>query len=415
MSLGPPQGPTGPPLGPPSGPHGPAGPLGPPPAPPSGRSGNRRLLLIAGVVAVLIIAVVAVLTLSGDDASAGEVFTEPIDSLGDDPFVEQVPEPLTPEQVTAITELPDQPADEQEGVETFDGATAGLYGGTRDDGRCDADQLVAFLESRPAEADAWAGVLGIEVDGIAAYVDTLTPTVLRADTRVTNHGFRNGEATPLQSVLQAGTAVLVDPSGAPVVKCSCGNPLGPPSAISSPTYTGDTWDGFDPDRVITITPAVVVIDIFVLIDIDTGDRFGRPPGSKGDGDVTAPDSTGSPPPGGVTTTTAPPTTSTTPAGVPAEASFAGAMTGTTGPDCGTVTASVTFTADVAGGSITIVVTTPNGTVSSTGPVSADGTFEFLDSVALGFDGFSGNYDADSFTASTISDVCTLTFTGQRSD
>lgn len=57
----------------------------------------------------------------------------------------------------------------------------------------------------------------------------------RADTRVTNHGFADGRATEIQSILQAGTAVFVDDTGLPVVKCSCGNPLGRPAALSDPT------------------------------------------------------------------------------------------------------------------------------------------------------------------------------------
>ncbi|MGH3907098.1 MAG: DUF6777 domain-containing protein, partial [Pseudonocardiaceae bacterium] len=42
------------------------------------------------------------------------------------------------------------------------------------------------------------------------------------DTRVTNHGYRDGKATDRQAVLQAGTAVLVDEKGRPRVKCGCG-------------------------------------------------------------------------------------------------------------------------------------------------------------------------------------------------
>ena len=42
--------------------------------------------------------------------------------------------------------------------------------------------------------------------------------ILRADTAVTNHGFRDGQATELHSVLQAGTAVLVDDQGQPVAR-----------------------------------------------------------------------------------------------------------------------------------------------------------------------------------------------------
>jgi hypothetical protein len=79
------------------------------------------------------------------------------------------------------------------------------------------------------------------------YIDSLTPVLLRSDTRVTNHGFRDGWATPYQAVLQAGTAVLVDNTGVPRARCACGNPLTPPQAVpTTPTYQGTPWPGFTP-------------------------------------------------------------------------------------------------------------------------------------------------------------------------
>jgi hypothetical protein len=42
---------------------------------------------------------------------------------------------------------------------------------------------------------------------------------------VTNHSFVDGRAVAFQSILQAGTAVLVDQDGVPVARCRCGNPL----------------------------------------------------------------------------------------------------------------------------------------------------------------------------------------------
>lgn len=405
--MGPPQGPSGPPsglsptpqYGQPPGP--PPGPPGSPVTPGGGGKPRRTLLIAVGAVLVLIVAVAAFLVLGGDEASAGEVFTEPIDSLGDEPFVDAPPPPLSDEQVAAIAELPDQPADETDDVETFEGGTPGLYGGTRDDGRCDAEALVAFLEANPAEARAWAGVLGIEVGGISDYVGTLTPTLLRSDTRVTNHGFRDGEATSLQSVLQAGTAVFVDATGAPVVKCSCGNPLTRPSARTSPTYTGPTWDGFDPDRVIVITPAVVNVDVYVMVDIDTGDRFTRPVASKGDDDGNVSVGSGGSPPDTTTTTTSA-TTTTAPVGLPTEATYTGASTG---GDCG----SLSMTASLSGGTLAIELTGPGGTTSLPVPVSADGTFD-----ASGGGTLTGQIEGDSISFSLTTDLCSTTLEGERS-
>jgi hypothetical protein len=48
----------------------------------------------------------------------------------------------------------------------------------------------------------------------------------------------NGRATSFGSVLQAGTAVLVDKYGHPVARCRCGNPLTEPTYFKSYSCTG---------------------------------------------------------------------------------------------------------------------------------------------------------------------------------
>ena len=62
---------------------------------------------------------------------------------------------------------------------------------------------------------------------VKKYIAKLHPVTLTRDTQVTNHAYTNGQAVPFQAILQAGTAVLVDEYGVPVVRCYCGNPLGP--------------------------------------------------------------------------------------------------------------------------------------------------------------------------------------------
>ena len=68
--------------------------------------------------------------------------------------------------------------------------------------------LVSFLQANPAKAQAWATAHGITTDQIASYVASLTPVVLRTDTRVTNHGFVNGKANPIAAVRSA--AMMLD-------------------------------------------------------------------------------------------------------------------------------------------------------------------------------------------------------------
>jgi hypothetical protein len=168
--------------------------------------------------------------------------------------------------------------------------------------------MVSFLTANPDKAAAWAAAQGIAVSAVPTFLRELTPVLLRADTRVTNYGFAGGAATPRQSVLEAGTAVLVDKYGEPQAKCACGNPLNPPIALAGPIYVGSRWPGFTPGGVTVVVKNTTVIKIITIIDIRTGEPFGRPPG--GGRDLPVPTTTTTPattvP---VTSPTAPPQTS----------------------------------------------------------------------------------------------------------
>lgn len=193
---------------------------------------------------------------------------------------------------------------------TYAGNTAGLYGGTENVSTCNPQAMVTFLQQHPDKAAAWAGVLGIAPAGIPAYVSGLTSVVLRSDTAVTNHGFDNGHATTIASVLQAGTAVLVDANGFPVTKCFCGNPLTAPTAYQKVTFVGTSWASFSATTITFIQATVTVITQFILVEPVTGASFNRPVGTDGSADVPATPATANPPgntpPTGPGATTPPP-------------------------------------------------------------------------------------------------------------
>jgi hypothetical protein len=199
---------------------------------------------------------------AGDGSATGEIFLETAASLGRSPFTEPVdPAPTT--TTTAVTPAPAPVSAPTSGVVPPGGSPP--YGGSGDNSVCDREKLIGFLTSNPSQARAWAGVLGVSVDQIPAYVRSLTPTVLLYDTRVTNHGFADGRATSFQSVLQAGTAVLVDGRGDPVVRCRCGNPLQPPVAVSRPVLTGTPWPGFSPTAVVAVNNGMTVTVVINVV------------------------------------------------------------------------------------------------------------------------------------------------------
>ncbi|MDX6764921.1 DUF6777 domain-containing protein, partial [Streptomyces sp. F8] len=174
-----------------------------------------------------------------------------------------------------------------QGIRTVNAATPGLYGGTQRLGSCDVEQQVGYLTEDDGKARAFAEASGIEVAGIPDFLRALTPVVLRADTRVTNHGFRDGRAAGYQSVLQAGTAVLVDEHGMPRVRCGCGNPLGAPRAAKgSPVHKGDPWNGYQPNQVVVIEPTTHVINNLVIVNIANNTWIERKRGDDGAQDRT---------------------------------------------------------------------------------------------------------------------------------
>jgi hypothetical protein len=117
------------------------------------------------------------------------------------------------------------------------GDSAGLYQQDPDRPACDGAALAGALAADPARAGAWARVQGVSPSGVAAFVAGLHPVVLRADTAVVDHGYRDGGPVGVPAVLAAGTAVLVDGHGRPAVKCLSGDPLTPGASTDASVTT----------------------------------------------------------------------------------------------------------------------------------------------------------------------------------
>ena len=130
------------------------------------------------------------------------------------------PDPFTPPADVEGDDEVDIPASGTGGEQPF--------GGSGSNRVCDRDKLIRFLKRNPERMREWARVLGVRPTfrAVKKYIAKLHPVTLTRDTQVTNHAFKNGRAVPFQAILQAGTAVLVDKYGTPVVRCFCGNPLG---------------------------------------------------------------------------------------------------------------------------------------------------------------------------------------------
>lgn len=348
MSVDPPSSgrPTGPPSGPLSGPSQPPPGGGPPSEPPTGGgrepeprrpwwgSVPRVAIIATAVVAAVILAVVLSrpdnggtgASDGGTSTSSGEVFLQPAADAGPDSFTESTTEEkssASPVSPSGATESAPQNA-----VRGVQGDAPGLYGGTRNVASCDVEQQIKYFEEAPDKQRAFASVARIQPSEVPSYLRSLTPVQLRMDTRVTNHGYKDGAPTSYQAVLQARTAVLVDGRGVPRVRCACGNPLTPPVAQqSAPKTTGESWPGYKSSNVVMVTPAPEPVDAFVMCEPD-GEWFERQKGDTGKKDHKTQKPDKPSPSASVTTPTAPPdtTSSQPPTGEPPTSD-----TDTTGP------------------------------------------------------------------------------------
>ena len=260
------------------------------PPEPAPRRSHHRLMSIMAVSLATAVVMSSCGGLSNDSAGDsiasarpdGEVVLEAALSPGTDPFTSSIARAdFEVAQVADVVHdevAVEEPTDAA--LAAVEGTTPGLYGGTGDEATCDADALATFLAESPTKATAWAESLGIHPSEISDYVSELAPVVLLHDTRVTNHGFHNGTATPFQAVLQAGTAVMVDAKGVPRVRCECGNPLTPPKPHdSTPTHVGEPWPHFEDHPTVVVEPGAPV-EIIVVINIHTDEEEEVPVGTQ---------------------------------------------------------------------------------------------------------------------------------------
>ncbi|WP_108719266.1 DUF6777 domain-containing protein [Miniimonas sp. S16] len=263
-------------------------------ATPATRS-RARAAVVVTVIAVVIAgglwfrSTLAVPQADGE-AAPGVLRLDPATSAGDDPFTASVVSPehdagavlteVIVARTVAITQ--DTATDGTTGAAQVAATAPGLYGGSGRLSSCEPQALTDFLAADAAKAAAWAGVLGISVESIPAFVAGLTSVVLTVDTLVTNHGFAAGVATAHPSLLQAGTAVLIDARGNPVVRCACGNPLLPSQLnadVGEVELVGTAWDGLDLQRVVTVAAAAKDVSVFTVADLSTGELVDLPVGA----------------------------------------------------------------------------------------------------------------------------------------
>ncbi|MFJ7957045.1 DUF6777 domain-containing protein [Streptomyces sp. NPDC096319] len=247
------------------------------------RRTRRTGLPAAGLVSALLLTGCS----TAWEGAGGEPAAAPVQDVLLQPLGAHGPDPFTASTVRN-TAPPAAPAGGQDEGTTrareVTGSTPGLYGGTRAVGSCDVERQVALLAADRTKARAFAEAAGIPEANVADWLRGLTPVALRADTRVTDHGYREGRAAAYQAVLQTGTSVLVDQYGSPRVRCACGNPLRSPATDPGGVHQGEPWDGFDPDRVIVVRPTASVVASLIIVNTTDSTWIERRTGSDGDED-----------------------------------------------------------------------------------------------------------------------------------
>lgn len=206
-----------------------------------------------------------------DSGSARTVRLEPVTYRSDSPFTESVVS-MTDDELRAASSALVGDGDSERPSGRVSGDTSRLYGSRRSAPPCDVARLAELLNADDATLAAWAGVVGVEPTEVPALVHSFTPVLLAADTAVTNHTYGSNGAESLQSVLEAGTPVLIDDRGAPRVQCSCGNPLLAPDRVDDPSFVGERWETFDDAQTVEVVAADKPTPVLVTVDTDTSEE-----------------------------------------------------------------------------------------------------------------------------------------------
>ncbi len=298
--------------------------------------GGRRGRAIAGAAALVAVAVLLVSSFgllghpAGTTAQAsGEIYLAPAAAVGANPFTASVmvgqtsvppttapPAPAEAPPVAGAQPPPAPPPDQQAppppapapppptpaetppvvaasvdaappaAITTVSGSVPQLYGGTVGSGACDPQRLADLLAAAPDVAADWAFAQGVDTTAVPDLIQGLAPVLLLDDARVTDWGRVDGRAVPRQTVLEDGTAVMVDSFGAPRVRCLSGDPLGPPEVVRKGSrFVGSPWPRFRPANLVVIVPAPAPLPQVVLLDTGSGQAFARPVGGTGKSDI----------------------------------------------------------------------------------------------------------------------------------
>ncbi len=260
---------------------------------------RSRTVLTAAAVALTLIVLIALTTVvlttrhrsaaPGSSEGAGTLQFSPANTAGPQPFTAPVVVasalPPTGAPVNNAGSAHQGPVSVERDVRLVSGIQPGLFATIGSELPCDAAAMANDLDSHPDAAHAWATALGLTPQQIPYYLNTLTPVILAADTWVTSHRLAGDKATPFQTVLQTGDAILVDPVGVPRVHCAGGRPLRPPDDTNITTLVaanGDPWPGYSPHTVVAVAYAaakqVTPIHEFVLVDLNSGEAVTRKAG-----------------------------------------------------------------------------------------------------------------------------------------
>ncbi|MDX3095851.1 primosomal protein [Streptomyces sp. ME19-03-3] len=225
---------------------------------------------------VVAVAVIFAFSFLGGTKGGGEIFLQNASAAGPDPFTPSTAgEPGTAVTPTITPNESSAPG----GTLKVSGAHPGLYSGKQNEAACDVEKQITYLVLDPDRGKAFADTLKVKQQDLASRLRSLTPVQLNWDTRVTSHGFKDGKVTDYQAILQAGTPVMVDDHGVPVVRCTCGNPLSAPDAVNgTPTYSGRQWETFRAAGLVAVVPSDKPMKTLTLYDHDGKHWFERPSG-----------------------------------------------------------------------------------------------------------------------------------------